>query len=84
VLQEGEFERVGGSHTITVNVRVIAATNRDLATLERLHTHGLSTAAARPPRGPRRARSRLLEAIRARDHHRTPAPHGPRTSLVTN
>jgi formate hydrogenlyase transcriptional activator len=32
VLREGEFERVGGSHTITVNVRVIAATNRDLAT----------------------------------------------------
>ena len=32
VLQEGEFERVGGAHTITVNVRVIAATNRDLAT----------------------------------------------------
>jgi formate hydrogenlyase transcriptional activator len=32
ILQEGEFERVGGSRTITVNVRVIAATNRDLAT----------------------------------------------------
>jgi formate hydrogenlyase transcriptional activator len=31
VLQEGEFERVGGSHTITARVRVIAATNRDLA-----------------------------------------------------
>jgi transcriptional regulator with GAF, ATPase, and Fis domain len=30
VLQEGEFERVGGSQTFTVNVRVIAATNRDL------------------------------------------------------
>lgn len=30
VLQEGEFERVGGSTTIPVNVRVIAATNRDL------------------------------------------------------
>lgn len=30
VLQEGEFERVGGSGTIKVNVRVIAATNRDL------------------------------------------------------
>jgi transcriptional regulator with GAF, ATPase, and Fis domain len=30
VLQEGEFERVGGSHTIRVNVRVIAATNRKL------------------------------------------------------
>jgi transcriptional regulator with GAF, ATPase, and Fis domain len=32
VLQKGEFERVGGSHTITINVRVIAATNRHLAT----------------------------------------------------
>jgi two-component system nitrogen regulation response regulator NtrX len=31
VLQEGEFQRVGGEKTIRVNVRVIAATNRDLA-----------------------------------------------------
>src|SRR5277367_1340270 len=30
VLQEREFERVGGSKVITANVRVIAATNRDL------------------------------------------------------
>ncbi|MEW6734605.1 MAG: sigma 54-interacting transcriptional regulator [Acidobacteriota bacterium] len=30
VLQEQEFERVGGSRTQKVNVRVIAATNRDL------------------------------------------------------
>ena len=30
VLQEGELERVGGSSTIPVNVRLIAATNRDL------------------------------------------------------
>src|SRR6185369_4495372 len=29
-LQEHEFERVGGNETITVDVRVIAATNRDL------------------------------------------------------
>src|SRR5437870_3754161 len=31
VLQEGEFERVGGSQTIRTDARVIAATNRDLA-----------------------------------------------------
>jgi len=30
ILQEQEFERVGGSKQISVNVRVIAATNRDL------------------------------------------------------
>lgn len=30
VLQEKQFERVGGSETITVDVRVIAATNRNL------------------------------------------------------
>ena len=33
VLQEREFERVGDSHTIKVDVRVIAATNSDLAQL---------------------------------------------------
>lgn len=30
VLQEGEFERLGSSQTVKVDVRVIAATNRDL------------------------------------------------------
>ena len=31
VLQEGEFERLGGDRTIKVDVRIVAATNRDLA-----------------------------------------------------
>ncbi|WP_447975092.1 sigma 54-interacting transcriptional regulator [Nitrospira sp. Kam-Ns4a] len=31
VLQEQEFERLGGTKTIRVNVRLVAATNRDLA-----------------------------------------------------
>jgi Nif-specific regulatory protein len=35
VLQEREFERVGGNKTIKVDVRVIAASNRDLETLIR-------------------------------------------------
>jgi DNA-binding NtrC family response regulator len=30
VLQEGEFERVGGDKTIRANIRIIAASNRDL------------------------------------------------------
>ncbi|GMU91922.1 MAG: sigma-54-dependent Fis family transcriptional regulator [Candidatus Hydrogenedentota bacterium] len=30
VLQEGEFERVGGTQTVKVDVRIVAATNRDL------------------------------------------------------
>jgi Nif-specific regulatory protein len=33
VLQEKEFERVGGTHTLKVDVRLIAATNKDLSSL---------------------------------------------------
>jgi Nif-specific regulatory protein len=33
VIQEKTFERVGASETVTVDVRIIAATNRDIETL---------------------------------------------------
>ena len=35
VLQEHEFERVGGNKTIRVNIRVVAATNKDLQQMVR-------------------------------------------------
>src|SRR5262249_56367383 len=35
VLEERRFERVGGQRPITVDVRVVAATNRDLADMVR-------------------------------------------------
>lgn len=35
VLQEKQFERVGGTHTLTADVRVIAATHRDLGRMVR-------------------------------------------------
>ncbi len=38
VLQEGEFERVGGNRTIKVDIRILAASNRDLAEAVRAGT----------------------------------------------
>ena len=38
VLQEGEFEPVGGTRPVKVNVRVIAATNRDLEAMAQAGT----------------------------------------------
>ncbi len=33
VLQERTFERVGGNKTVTVDIRIVAATNKDLAAM---------------------------------------------------
>ena len=38
VLQQGEMQRVGGSETIRVDVRIIAATNKDLEEMVRVKT----------------------------------------------
>jgi two-component system nitrogen regulation response regulator NtrX len=37
VLQEGEFQRVGGERTVRVSVRVVSATNRDLLSMVSQH-----------------------------------------------
>ncbi len=55
VLQQREFERVGGTHTLTLNMRLIAATNRDLAAEVRRNAfredlyHRLNVVALRVP-----------------------------------
>ena len=70
VLQEREFERLGGVQPIKVNVRVIAATNKDLEAAVKDGTL---------PRGPLLPPERLLDlpaaAARAQDRH--PAPRRP-------
>jgi len=69
-LQESEFERVGGVKTIRVNVRLIAATNRDLeehfprgSLLPTRRRADSATGAARPHRGPPAARGPLRLAM---------------------
>ena len=66
VLQESEFERVGGIKTIKVDVRLVAATNRDLQP---------EVVAGSLPRGP------LLPAERGPDPHAARCASGARTSL---
>ena len=70
VLQEHEFERLGGTRTLRVDVRLIAATNRDLPAM---------VAGGPVPRGPLLPPERRLDrdaaAARAQGRHRAAGQH---------
>ena len=81
VLQERSLERLGGQSSIAVDIRIIAATNRDLARdvasgrfredllLPPRGVPGAAAAAARPPRRHRAAGAQLRSALWAQLRH---------------
>ncbi len=86
VLQDREFERVGGTQTVKVDVRIVAATNRDLRRMvaerrfrEDLYYRIKVVEIVLPPlrdRGPDDIErlARHFVAAAARKHHLDPAP----------
>jgi DNA-binding NtrC family response regulator len=87
VLQEQEFERVGGSETLRVDVRVIAATNRNLEELVRqgrfredLYNRLRVVAIEMPPLRERKDDIPLLVEQFLREFNRV---HGRRVTSVT-
>ena len=64
VLQEHEFERLGGTRTIRVDVRLIAATNRDLSAMV-----AVGPLPRRPLLPPQRRVGRDAAAARAQGRH---------------
>jgi Nif-specific regulatory protein len=86
VLQDRELERLGGTQTVSVDVRIVAATNRDLARMvkdgafrEDLYYRIKVVELLMPPlrdRGPEDLErlARHFVAASARRHHLEPAP----------
>ena len=69
VLQEQEFERLGGTRTIRVDVRLVAATNRDLPVMV-----AESRVSQRPLLPPERVSNRQSAAPRPARRCRAPCP----------
>ena len=69
VLQEHEFERLGGTRTLRVDVRLIAATNRDLPAMVQA-----GQLPRRPVLPPQRRLDRDAAAARAQGRHRPARP----------
>jgi two-component system, NtrC family, response regulator HydG len=87
VLQQREFERVGGTRTLKLDLRLIAATNRDLAAEVRRGAfredlyHRLNVVALQLP--PLRERSEDIPALAAHFLERTAARCGRRVRAIS-
>ncbi|MGP0073735.1 MAG: sigma 54-interacting transcriptional regulator [Bryobacteraceae bacterium] len=87
VLQQREFERVGGTRTLRLDVRLIAATNRDLAAEARRGAfredlyHRLNVVALQLP--PLRDRTEDIPALAAHFLERTATRCGRRVSSIS-
>jgi hypothetical protein len=62
-IETGELERVGGSRTIPVDVRFVAATNQDLAARVAAGAHPASSATPAIPASQQRVNRSIVETV---------------------